>query len=161
MPPSFLPSFAARCTEQRQSGENERTRTMERRFSDKTSICMRRPAANSILVSSTYLDYRSGGRRRVIYHLCGIDHASQISTRQILMPYPIFRDGMRGDELLILGTKKARDLVEESRKRRNESERGEIKPANLERGEAARRGEDGGRRYVRRRWTPRQIRRGS
>ena len=77
------------------------------------------------------------------------------------MPYPIFRDGMRGDELLILGTKKAKDLVEESRKRRNESERGEIKPANLERSEAARRREDGGRRYVRRRWTPRQIRRGS
>ena len=78
------------------------------------------------------------------------------------MPYPIFRDGMRGDELLILGTKKARDLVEESRKRRNESDRGEIKPANLERSEAARRREDdGGRRYVRRRWTPRQIRRGS
>ena len=97
----------------------------------------------------------SGGR--VIYNLCGIDHAS-LSTRQILMPYPIFRDGIRGDELLILGTKKATDLVEESRKRRNE--RGEIKPANLERGEVARReGDDGG--FIRRRWTPAQIRRGS
>ena len=74
------------------------------------------------------------------------------------MPYPIFRDGIRGDELLILGTKKATDLVEESRKRRNE--RGEIKPANLERGEVARReGDDGG--FIRRRWTPAQIRRGS
>ena len=79
------------------------------------------------------------------------------------MPYPIFRDGIRGDELLILGTKKATDLVEESRKRRNE--RGEIKPANLERGEVARRGDDGrgggGGGFIRRRWTPAQIRRGS
>ena len=78
------------------------------------------------------------------------------------MPYPIFRDGIRGDELLILGTKKATDLVEESRKRKNE--RGEIKPANLERGEVARReGDDGGGGggFIRRRWTPAQIRRGS
>ena len=79
------------------------------------------------------------------------------------MPYPIFRDGIRGDELLILGTKKATDLVEESRKRRNE--RGEIKPANLEPSSevASRRrdDDDGGGGFIRRRWTPTQIRRSS
>ena len=78
------------------------------------------------------------------------------------MPYPIFRDGIRGDELLILGTKKARALVERSRKMRRK-EGGEIKPANREQGEKEARGRDGdeGGGFVRRRWTPAQIRRGS
>ena len=67
------------------------------------------------------------------------------------MPYPIFRDGTRGGELLILGTKKARALVEESRKARN-------KPANLEPGDLPRRKGEGS--FIRRRWTPTQIRRG-
>ena len=72
------------------------------------------------------------------------------------MPYPIFRDGTRGDELLILGTEKARALVEESRRAR----KGEINPANLEPGEVPRRKGDGGGGFIRRRWTPTQIRRG-
>ena len=67
------------------------------------------------------------------------------------MPYPIFRDGTRGGELLILGTEKARALVEESRKARN-------KPANLEPGDLPRRKGEGS--FIRRRWTPAQIRRG-
>ena len=70
------------------------------------------------------------------------------------MPYPIFRDGTRGGELLILGTEKARALVEESRKAR----RGEINPANLEPADLPRRKGDGS--FIRRRWTPTQIRRG-
>ena len=74
------------------------------------------------------------------------------------MPYPIFRDGTRGGELLILGTEKARALVEESRKAK---ERGEINPANLKPGELPRRkGDGGGGGFIRRRWTPTQIRRG-
>ena len=72
------------------------------------------------------------------------------------MPYPIFRDGTRGGELLILGTEKARALVEESRRAR----KGEINPTNPKPGEFPRRKGDGGGGFIRRRWTPTQIRRG-
>jgi hypothetical protein len=34
---------------------------------------------------------------------------------QILMPYPIYKDGVKGGEFLLLGTRKADNLVEESR----------------------------------------------
>ena len=82
---------------------------------------MRPPAANSILVSNACLS-RLPRAAADAAGLCALfitfaKLTTLLNPRQILMPYPIFRDGIKGGELLILGTKKAaRDLVQDSRK---------------------------------------------
>ena len=61
------------------------------------------------------------------------------------MPYPIFKNGITGGELLILGTKKAKDLV----KRQNDLKKKKEKPIDNEIMDEEVK--------VTRRWIPKQI----